>query len=190
MSMRILVIDNFDSFTYNLVNLLAEVKRDAHFKVVRNNVSLGELVDSNPECLVVSPGPGSPFDSGVSTEAIDYFMPRIPLFGVCLGLLCLNQCTGGSFKRCETPTHGKTSLVEHEGFGLFEQVPNPLRVMRYHSLQLDQVSESLQAVAYTDDIPMAVVHKNHPAVAVQFHPESFLSEQGEQILKNFFRYYG
>jgi anthranilate synthase/aminodeoxychorismate synthase-like glutamine amidotransferase len=187
MSLVLALIDNYDSFTYNLVQYFRELGAD--LRVFRNDqVSREELVRLNPDHLVISPGPGEPVrDGGISTEAIRLFTGKIPVLGVCLGHQCLGAVHGGKIGRAPHPMHGKTSLVFHDGTGIFKNIPSPLRVMRYHSLILHEpVPPGLEVLARTDEGEvMAIKDRSHPVHGVQFHPESILTEHGKLLLKNF-----
>ncbi len=183
----LVVIDNYDSFTYNLVQYFGELGADV--TVVRNDeMDLDELVDLNPSYLVVSPGPGQPIqDGGISGDAIRYFTGKIPILGVCLGHQCLGAIYGGRVDRAVRPMHGKTSLVNHDGRDIFKAIPSPFEAMRYHSLMVcEPVPASLRVTATTAEGEiMGLKHRDHPTVGVQFHPESILTQHGKQLLKNF-----
>lgn len=182
----ILVIDNYDSFTYNLVQYLGEL--GAELTVYRNDqVSLQEIKDLNPERIVISPGPGDPDDGGVSNDVINQFGSTVPILGVCLGHQCIGQVYGGKVQRAPRLMHGKTSPVYHNGDGLFYGVPSPFNATRYHSLIVEEpLPDSLQVIAFTSEGEvMGLRHKEFPVVGVQFHPESILTEHGKKILRNF-----
>ena len=181
------LIDNYDSFTYNLVQYLGELGAD--IRVFRNDqISLDELIALKPDQLVISPGPGEPIkDGGVSAEAIKYFTGKIPVLGVCLGNQCLGAIYGGKVDRAPRLMHGKTSPVTHNGKGIFQDIPSPFEGMRYHSLVVyEPVPAELEIVAQTPEGEiMALKHRQHPTYGVQFHPEFILTEHGKQLLKNF-----
>ncbi len=181
------LIDNYDSFTYNLVQYLGELGAD--IRVFRNDqISLNELIALKPDHLVISPGPGEPIkDGGVSPEAIKHFTGKIPVLGVCLGHQCLGAVYGGKVDRAPRLMHGKTSPVTHNGQGIFKDIPMPFEAMRYHSLVVyEPIPAELEIVAQTDEGEvMGLKHKQHPTYGVQFHPESILTEHGKQLLKNF-----
>jgi anthranilate synthase/phosphoribosyltransferase len=181
------LIDNYDSFTYNLVQYFGEL--GAEIKVFRNDrVTLDELVNLNPSHLVISPGPGEPVkDDGISADAIKHFTGRVPILGVCLGHQCLGAVFGGRVDRAGRLMHGKTSKVTHNGQDIFKDVPSPFEAMRYHSLVVyDPVPAELEVTAMTPEKEiMGLKHRQHPTYGVQFHPESILTEHGKQILKNF-----
>src|SRR5215216_3086156 len=181
------LIDNYDSFTYNLVQYLGEL--GAEICVFRNDqVSLDELIALKPDHLVVSPGPGEPIkDGGISPEAVKHFTGKIPVLGVCLGHQCLGAIYGGKVDRAARLMHGKTSSVNHNGQGIFKDIPSPFEGMRYHSLIVHEpVPSELEVLATTDEGEiMALKHREHPTYGVQFHPESILTEHGKELLKNF-----
>jgi anthranilate synthase/aminodeoxychorismate synthase-like glutamine amidotransferase len=183
----LVVIDNYDSFTYNLVQYFGEL--GANVQVRRNDeVGLDELLDLNASGLIISPGPGQPIqDGGVSAEAISYFTGKIPVLGVCLGHQCLGAVYGGRVERAPRLMHGKTSPVSHNGQGIFKGIPSPFEAMRYHSLVVcEPIPAALEVIATTvDGEIMGLKHRDHPTFGVQFHPESILTQHGKQLLKNF-----
>jgi anthranilate synthase/aminodeoxychorismate synthase-like glutamine amidotransferase len=184
----ILVIDNYDSFTYNLVQYLGEL--GAEIRVHRNDeVDVDQVAAMRPARIVVSPGPGRPEDAGVTIDLIRRFGASIPILGVCLGHQAIGVVYGGTVCRAKTPMHGKTSTVVHDGKGVFKGVPDPFQAGRYHSLVVsgDDLPDALQVVATTrdDGIIMGVRHRSHPIHGVQFHPESVLTDEGRRIVKNF-----
>lgn len=182
----ILVIDNYDSFTYNLVQYLGEL--GATLRVFRNDqITLDEIRALNPSHIVVSPGPGTPDEAGVSNDVIRELYQDIPILGVCLGHQCMGAVFGGDVTRAPRLMHGKTSRVFHRGRGLFEGMPNPFEAGRYHSLIVQEpLPESLVVTAFTDQGEvMGLQHKTAPMYGVQFHPESVLTPNGKQLLKNF-----
>ena len=188
--MRILVIDNYDSFTYNLVQYLGELGAEL---VIRRNdaVTLGEIEwELRPEKIVISPGPGTPAEAGVTLEVIEHFAGRVPLLGVCLGHQAIGQVFGGRVVRAPAPVHGKPAEVEHDGRTLFANLPRPFQVGRYHSLIIERESlpECLEVSAETaDGLVMGLRHRELAVEGVQFHPESILTEAGKQLLDNFLR---
>ena len=185
--MRVLVIDNYDSFTYNLVQFLGEL--GAEVEVVRNDkADVGELLDRGADRLVISPGPCTPGDAGISIEAARAFPEAgVPTLGVCLGHQSMVEAFGGRTIRGE-PIHGKDAEVEHDGTGIYAGLPNPLTAGRYHSLIADpELPEELEQTASFDGIVMGVRHRSLPAEGVQFHPESVLTPQGMALLENFLR---
>jgi anthranilate synthase component II len=184
----VLVIDNYDSFTYNLVQYLGEL--GAEVRVRRNDqVGLGEVAGMTPEHIVISPGPGRPEDAGVSMDVIRRFGPTTPILGVCLGHQAIGMVYGGVVTRAAAPMHGKTSTVVHDGKGIFDGVGSPFQAGRYHSLIVSDEGfpTQLQASAHTreDRTIMGVRHVSYPVHGVQFHPESVLTDEGKRILRNF-----
>lgn len=186
MTKKILLLDNYDSFTYNLLHYLGELGADV--EVVRNDkITPHEVIAKKPQGIVISPGPGTPDDSGICLELIKKTSGDIPLFGVCLGHQAIGQAFGGKVVR-SAPMHGKTSAVSHEGKTVFAGLPNPFTATRYHSLIVERESlpDCLEVTAQTQDgIIMGLSHKKHITHGVQFHPESIASEHGHAILKNF-----
>jgi len=183
----ILVIDNYDSFTYNLVQYLEEL--GARVRVHRNDaVTVEEIVASRPSALVISPGPKTPDDAGVSLKAVRTLSGRLPILGVCLGHQAIGQAFGGRIRRAPTLMHGKTSPIRHDGRTIFHGLPNPFEATRYHSLAVDpeSVPAELEISARADDgVIMGLRHRRHPTEGVQFHPESILTPEGRGLLKNF-----
>lgn len=190
----LLMIDNYDSFTYNVVQYLAELGADV--QVVRNDeISVADIEKMNPERLVISPGPCTPNEAGISMEAIRHFAGKLPILGVCLGHQAIGQVYGGDIIRAGRVMHGKVSSVYHSDQGLFHSLNNPLKATRYHSLVIDKntLPECLEVTAWTrnedgtvEEI-MGVRHKTLPIEGVQFHPESIMTEQGHELLRNFLR---
>jgi len=183
----ILVIDNYDSFTYNLVQYLGELGEEV--TVFRNDALTVEDIEAMaPERIVISPGPCTPNEAGISLQVVKVFAPRIPMLGVCLGHQAIAQAFGGRIVRASVPMHGKVSEVFHDGKGVFAGIPNPFEATRYHSLVVERESlpECLEVSAKTwDDVVMAVRHREYPCDGVQFHPESILTPHGKDILRNF-----
>ncbi|MEM7112024.1 MAG: aminodeoxychorismate/anthranilate synthase component II [Chloroflexota bacterium] len=182
----LIVIDNYDSFTYNLVQYFGELGAD--IKVFRNDrVTVDDIRALNPSRICISPGPGTPSDGGVSNEVIREFGPTTPVLGVCLGHQCMGEVFGGQVIRAPRLMHGKTSPVYHNGRGLFTGLPTPFQATRYHSLIVKApLPESLQVTAYTEEEEvMGLRHKEYPVVGLQFHPESILTEHGKELLGNF-----
>jgi anthranilate synthase/aminodeoxychorismate synthase-like glutamine amidotransferase len=182
----ILVIDNYDSFTYNLVQYLGEL--GAEVSVYRNDaIGVAEIRRLGPSHLVISPGPGDPGEAGISNQVIRELGPSIPLLGVCLGHQCIGQVYGGQVVRAPRLLHGKTSPIYHYGDGLFQGVPSPFEATRYHSLIVDKpLPAELEVTAFTREGElMGLAHRQHPVYGVQFHPESILTASGKQILRNF-----
>jgi anthranilate synthase/aminodeoxychorismate synthase-like glutamine amidotransferase len=183
----ILVIDNYDSFTYNLVQFLGEI--GAELQVFRNDqITVDHIRDLQPSHIVISPGPGTPDDAGVSLDVIRELGATTPILGVCLGHQCIGQAYGGVVTRADRLMHGKTSMIYHKSDTLFTGVPSPFEATRYHSLIVEEktLPESLMITAFTDDGEnMAMRHREHPVIGVQFHPESILTNYGPRLLKNF-----
>jgi len=184
---RILVIDNYDSFVYNLVQYLGELGADP---VVHRHdaITLDEVAAIDPDGILVSPGPGRPQDAGLSNTVIAEWSSRVPVFGVCLGLQCMGEVFGGKVIRAPEVVHGKTSFIRHRDVGVFEGLPNPIEATRYHSLIVERASlpECLEITAETDDgLIMGLRHRELDVEGVQFHPESILTEHGHDLLRNF-----
>jgi anthranilate synthase/aminodeoxychorismate synthase-like glutamine amidotransferase len=185
---RVLVIDNYDSFVYNLVQYLGELGADP---VVHRNdaITVGDVDELAPDAILVSPGPGTPSDAGISCDVIRTYGPRIPLLGVCLGHQCIGEVFGGEVVRAPAVMHGKTSLVTHDGTGVLRGLMSPFEATRYHSLVVAPGSirdDELVVTATADDgVVMAVRHRRHPVEGVQFHPESILTAGGKQLMANF-----
>jgi len=182
-----LVIDNYDSFTYNLVQYLGILGQD--IKVARNDrIALEEIGRLGIKRIVLSPGPGTPDNAGICKDVITHFSGKVPILGVCLGHQCIGEVFGLPVVPAGEPVHGKTSVIRHSGEGLFAGIPQEIKVTRYHSLILDndKDNKTLEITAKTaDGMIMAVQHKNHPTFGVQFHPESIATEYGMELLRNF-----
>jgi anthranilate synthase component II len=184
---RVLVIDNYDSFTYNLVQVLGGLGADP---VVHRNdaIDLDDVAAIEPDGIVVSPGPGTPDDAGISRAVISAFGSRIPLLGVCLGHQCIGEAFGGRVVRADRLMHGKTSWINHTGVGVLAGLPDPFEATRYHSLVVarDDLPDVLEVTATTDDgVIMGVRHRDWPVEGVQFHPESILTVEGPRLIGNF-----
>ena len=183
----LLLIDNYDSFTYNLYQYLSELGADV--RVVRNDqVTIADIEKMKPERIVVSPGPCTPREAGISDEVIRHFGPKLPVLGVCLGHQCIGDAFGAKVDRAGEIMHGKTSLIHHDGKGVFKGLPNPFEAIRYHSLVIfpETLPDELEVTARTDKgLIMGVRHKRYPIEGVQFHPESIMTKPGKQLLKNF-----
>jgi anthranilate synthase component 2 len=194
----ILVIDNYDSFTYNLVQRLGEIDPKLTIEVHRNDqITLDEIEAKRPSGLIISPGPCTPNEAGVSVECVRRFAGKLPLLGVCLGHQSIGQATGGLIVRAQKLMHGKTDRIHHDNRGLFEGLPNPFIATRYHSLVIrpDTLHSDFEMAAWTEDPDgtreiMAIRHKRHPLLGLQFHPESFLTECGPELLRRFLRMAG
>jgi len=183
----LLMIDNYDSFTYNLVQYLSEIGQEV--KVYRNDkITIEEVNKLNPKYIVISPGPCTPNEAGISLELINSFKGKVPILGVCLGHQSIGQAFGGKIIHAQTIMHGKTSQIFHENTGVFNRIKSPFTATRYHSLVIDKKSlpDCFDITAWTDDNEiMGIKHKDMPIEGVQFHPESILSEYGHDLLKNF-----
>ncbi|MGI8609297.1 MAG: anthranilate synthase component II [Candidatus Dormibacteria bacterium] len=187
MSRPVLVIDNYDSFTYNLVQYLGELGESP--RVVRNDeVSVADVAAMDLLGVVISPGPCTPAEAGISTDLVTELGPRMPILGVCLGHQCIGEAYGASVVRAPRVMHGKLSRIHHDGEGVFAGLPDPFSATRYHSLTIDPatVPPCLEVTARTEDgVIMGVRHREHPVEGVQFHPESILTEGGHDLLRNF-----
>ena len=185
----ILLIDNYDSFTYNLYQYLAEL--GAEVFVVRNDkISLEEIAEMDPEKIVISPGPCTPDKAGISNDVIKHFGRTTPMLGVCLGHQCVGDSYGGIVGNAGEIMHGKTSPVHHDGKGVFRGLPNPFNAVRYHSLAIfmENLPEELEVTAWTENgLIMGVRHKEYPVEGIQFHPESIMTENGKELLSNFLK---
>ncbi|MCE9525126.1 MAG: aminodeoxychorismate/anthranilate synthase component II [Planctomycetales bacterium] len=189
----ILLIDNYDSFTYNLVQRLGEIDNRLEIEVHRNDqITTDEIAAKKPSHLIVSPGPCTPTEAGISVECIQKFMGKIPLLGVCLGHQSIGQATGGIIVRAKRLMHGKTDQIHHDGQGIFKGLPNPFTATRYHSLVIrpDTLNPDFIVSAWAEAPDgekeiMSIRHKKLPVVGVQFHPESFLTEHGHDMLRAF-----
>jgi anthranilate synthase component 2 len=188
----LLMIDNYDSFTYNLVQYFGEL--GVEVQVFRNDqISVAQMEKLNPEQIVISPGPCTPNEAGVSVEAIKHFAGKKPILGVCLGHQSIGQAFGGKIVHASAIMHGKTSMIRHKGIGVFRDISNPFEATRYHSLVIekDSLPECLEVTAWTEtesgelEEIMGVRHKDYPIEGMQFHPESILTEHGHKLLQNF-----
>ena len=186
----ILLIDNYDSFTYNLYQYLAEL--GAEVFVVRNDkISLEEIEKMKPEKIVISPGPCTPDKAGISNDVVKHFGQTTPMLGVCLGHQCVGESYGGIVGNAGEIMHGKTSAVHHDGKGVFQGLPNPFNAVRYHSLAIfrENLPQELEVTAWTENgLIMGVRHKENPVEGIQFHPESIMTENGKELLLNFLKY--
>ena len=184
---RVVVVDNYDSFTYNLVQYLGEL--DAEPLVYRHDaITVEGIEELAPDAILISPGPGSPKDAGISNAVIERLGPRIPTFGVCLGHQCIGEVFGGTIVRAPHVMHGKTSWITHEDVGVLAGLPNPFEATRYHSLIVERstLPDVLEVTAETEDgVIMGLRHREHPIEGVQFHPESILTSVGKDLLTNF-----
>lgn len=188
----VVIIDNYDSFTYNIVQYLGELGADV--RVARNDqTSPSEIASWYPRALVISPGPGTPENAGISNEAIRYFAGRIPILGICLGHQCIGQVFGARVRRAPYPFHGKTCRIRHKGAGILAGLPSPLTVVRYHSLVVEPWEEEshvpLEVTAWTaEGLVMGLRHRQYPIWGLQFHPESILTESGKRVMENFIKF--
>ncbi|MFM7318257.1 MAG: anthranilate synthase component II [bacterium] len=185
----ILLIDNYDSFTYNIVQRLGEIDPTLDVAVYRNDqLTLEQIESLAPEKIIISPGPCTPKEAGISCDVIKHFGGRIPILGVCLGHQCMGEALGGMVVRADRIMHGKTSLIYHDGKGVYRDIPSPFEATRYHSLVIHpgHVPEGMEVVAWTDQNEiMGVRHKSWAMEGVQYHPESFLTSHGIKLLANF-----
>jgi len=183
----LLLIDNYDSFTYNLFQYLCELGQEV--VVVRNDkTSIEEIEKMQPEKIVISPGPGTPLDAGISNDVIRHFGASLPILGVCLGHQCMGYVYGGVVEQAGEIMHGKSSIIHHTGKGVFAGLPNPFSAIRYHSLivRREGLPDCLEITAQTENgIIMGLRHHQHPVEGIQFHPESFMTEAGKDLLRNF-----
>ncbi|MFT4060506.1 MAG: aminodeoxychorismate/anthranilate synthase component II [Legionella sp.] len=185
----LLLIDNYDSFTYNLVQYFQCLQQEV-IVYTHDQISLGQIKQLNPDYLVISPGPNAPDDAGISMAAIREFHRDLPILGVCLGHQCIAQVFGGKIITAPEIMHGKTSLIEHQHRGLFCGIPNYFKATRYHSLAVEpnNIPKCLSVDAWTDNTIMAITHRQYPVFGLQFHPEAILSEYGMQLLENFLKH--
>ncbi len=185
----LLLIDNYDSFTYNIFQCLSELGEEV--MVVRNDKTDIEAIEKmKPDRIVISPGPSTPLNAGISNDVIKHFGSRLPVLGVCLGHQCVGYSYGGQVEKADKIMHGKSSLIHHNGMGVFEGLPNPFSAIRYHSLMVlrEGLPQCFEITAWTDDgTIMGLKHKRYPVEGIQFHPESFMTEQGKELLKNFLK---
>ncbi len=188
----ILIVDNYDSFTYNLAQRIGEIDPQIDLKVVRNDqLDCDQIEALSPSHLIISPGPCTPKEAGISVDCVRRFHGRIPVFGVCLGHQSIGAATGGKIVRAARLMHGKTDQISHNGKAIFQGLPNPMIATRYHSLviQPDTLSDEFEVTAWSDSQGereiMAIQHREHPTFGVQFHPESYLTQCGTDLLKNF-----
>ncbi len=190
----IAIIDNYDSFTYNVVQRLGEIDSALDIQVFRNDeIEAEALAEKQPSHVIISPGPCTPDDAGISMKAAEVFSGRTPLLGICLGHQSIGQVTGGTIVRADKLMHGKTDDIHHNGKGIFEGLPNPMVATRYHSLviQPDTLSDEFEMVAWSEEhgnkTIMAIQHREHATFGLQFHPESFLTVHGVDLLTNFLK---
>jgi anthranilate synthase component 2 len=181
----LIVIDNYDSFTYNLVQML--MLYELEIKVYRNDsISIDQINVMNPHYILISPGPRDPAHAGISITLIKALYKQIPILGICLGMQCMNEAIGGNTVRAPLPLHGKTSAIRHNNYGIFKDIPSPFEAARYHSLMAEPGESDLIVTALSEDgVIMGLSHPEFPLHGVQFHPESFLSENGFRLIENF-----
>ena len=186
----VIIIDNYDSFAYNLAQYLGELGWEP--AVYRNDqVTLAQIESLSPSHIIISPGPGTPLEAGISNDVVRYFAGRIPILGVCLGHQCIGYVYGGQIAGADVPTHGKSSLVYHDGMTIYENLPNPFEGGRYHSLVLkwDTYPSELELTARTEDgVIMGIRHRDYVVEGVQFHPESIMTDVGHDVLRNFLNF--
>ncbi len=184
---KLIVIDNYDSFTYNLVQMFMHYPLD--IKVFRNDqVTLDQAEEMNPDYILISPGPKDPEHAGISVPLINRFCEKVPVLGVCLGMQCINEAFGGKTVRSVMPVHGKNCTIHHTGQSVFNGIPSPFQGARYHSLMVETNSDALLVTANSEEgVIMGLSHPDMPLHGVQFHPESFLTEHGFLIVKNFLK---
>jgi anthranilate synthase component II len=184
---RILFIDNYDSFTHNLVQMF--MRYDIDIDVFRcDKISLNRMAQMAPDYIVISPGPKGPAHAGISVAVVKHFTGKVPILGVCLGMQCINEAFGGTTIRAPVPVHGKTSRIFHTGEGVFKGIPSPFTAARYHSLMINLDLTGLKITAKSDDgVIMGVSHPQYPVFGVQFHPESFMTDHGFALIENFLR---
>ena len=182
---KLLVLDNYDSFTYNLVQMF--MKYELTIRVERSDmISLKGIDRFNPDFILISPGPRDPAHAGISISLVKVYGGKIPILGVCLGMQCINEAFGGTTVRAPKPVHGKTSMIVHNGLGLFKGLESPFKGARYHSLMVNLNQDELEVTSYSaDNVIMGLSHRKLPIYGVQFHPESFLTENGFRIVENF-----
>jgi len=185
----LLLIDNYDSFTYNLFQYLSELGEEVIVK--RNNkITVHDIEQMNPERIIISPGPSTPQNAGISNDVIRHFGDSVPLLGVCLGHQCIGYSYGGKIGQAPRIMHGKSSFINHNGKGIFNGLPSPFSAIRYHSLEVkqEQLPDCLEITAWTaDGTIMGLKHRHHRVEGVQFHPESFMTESGKDLLSNFLK---
>jgi anthranilate synthase component 2 len=184
---RLLVIDNYDSFTYNLVQMF--MCYDLTIDVYRSDfLSIEDVKILRPDYILISPGPKDPTHAGISTQLVKEFYQEIPILGVCLGMQCINEAFGGKTIRSPVPMHGKTSIIQHNGDFIFNDIPFQFKAARYHSLMVSVENSALKVTSQSEDgVIMGLSHRDYPLHGVQFHPESFLTEYGFKLIKNFLK---
>ncbi len=182
---KLLVIDNFDSFTYNLVQMFMCHRLSIHVHR-SDSLSIDDIEVLDPDYILISPGPRDPLHAGISTPLVKHFHKRIPILGVCLGMQCINEAFGGKTVRSPLPVHGKTSIIRHSNDFIFRNIPENFRAARYHSLMVSGMKNELKVTCESEDrVVMGISHSRYPLHGIQFHPESFLTEYGHEIISNF-----
>jgi anthranilate synthase component 2 len=184
---NLLVIDNYDSFTYNLVQMF--MRYELNIEVHRcDRITLRQAESLKPDYVLISPGPKDPSQAGISVRLVKGFYDKIPILGICLGMQCINEAFGGKTVRAQVPMHGKTSVIEHNGRGIFQDIPSPFMAARYHSLVVQLDKSVLNVTSHSQNgVVMGLSHPEYPLNGVQFHPESFLTEYGFLLVENFLR---
>jgi len=185
----ILLIDNYDSFTYNLARYIKLATQQELVIIKNDQLNLSQIIKLKPAYIIISPGPGSPLNSGVTIDCINYFKNLIPILGICLGHQCIANYYGATITQAREILHGKTSIIQHNNDPIFINTPETFNVTRYHSLSIksDSLPNELQVIATSNNEIMAIKHKTNPIYGFQFHPEAHLSEHGQQLITNFFR---
>lgn len=184
---NLLVIDNYDSFTYNLVQMFMRYELRIHVHRC-DRITLRQAESIKPDYILISPGPKDPSHAGISVQIVKEFHDKVPILGVCLGMQCINEAFGGKTVRAQVPMHGKTSVIEHNGRGIFQDIPSPFTAARYHSLVVELKGGVLDVTSNSQDgVIMGLSHREYPLSGVQFHPESFLTEYGFLLVENFLR---
>ncbi|MFH1714872.1 MAG: aminodeoxychorismate/anthranilate synthase component II [Elusimicrobiota bacterium] len=183
---KILIIDNYDSFTYTIAQYLQFLHSDV--KVIKHDERISEIIEEwKPDKLVISPGPKNPANAGYCMETVENYKTKLPILGICLGMQIINEVFGGKTKQYKSPKHGKTSKITHNAKDIFKNIPTPFLAARYHSLMTDNIKDCIEitATAEEDGIPMGIRHRKYPIFGLQFHPESFLTQYGYELLNNF-----
>lgn len=184
---NLLAIDNYDSFTYNLVQMFMRYDLNIHVRRC-DRITIGQAESLKPDYILISPGPKDPSQAGISVEIIKSFHDKTPILGVCLGMQCINEAFGGKTVRAPLPMHGKTSVIDHNGLGIFKAIPSPFTAARYHSLAVELNDSVLNITSRSQDgVIMGLSHPQYPLHGVQFHPESFLTEYGFLLVENFLK---
>jgi len=185
---KLIVIDNYDSFTFNLVQMFMDYNLEI-FVYRSDKIDMAQVDTLEPDYALISPGPKDPFHTGISMPLIEHCYKKIPILGVCLGMLCINEVFGGRTVRAPVPVHGKTSIIQHDEQGIFKGIPNNFTAARYHSLMVETANDNAMHVSSKsdDEVVMGLSHPNYPLHGVQFHPESFMTEHGFILVENFLK---